>query len=124
MSDERVLRILTGAKTILVERGWCQGAYAKGGTPETKYSPTDPRAERFCVLGATIRAEWDAYPDGVKMDRSTVRHRTSIRLRQAVGEVSPDHLAPATYNDTPGRTREEMVAIIDKAIEKEAGGDE
>lgn len=124
MSDERVLRILTDAKTILVERGWCQGTYAMGGTPETKYSPTDPRAERFCVIGATVRAEWEAYPEGVKMDRSTVRHRVSVRLRQAVEEVSPDHPAPATYNDTPGRTREEMVAVLDKAIEKEESADE
>lgn len=124
MNDPGILRILRDAKTILVERGWCQGAYAKGGTPEGRFSSVDPRAERFCVVGAVLRAADEAYPEALITDRAILRLRAQLRMRQAAEEVLGEKTSPALYNDTPGRTRDEVVALIDKAIEMEEGDDE
>lgn len=92
--DDTDLSIVT--KTLLmardrIERGWCQGqAHAPHGV---------------CLLGALYDAP------GEKARKMAVS-RMMIAIKNtgfAAGSISE-------YNDVPGRTKEEILAIIDDAI--------
>lgn len=85
-----------------VEEGWCQGAAArdKGGLA---VAATSSDATRFCILGAINAARLD---NGV-----SVIGELYCALKCEAGESSL-----AGFNDAPGRTQEEVLALFDKAI--------
>lgn len=86
-----------------IERGWCQGYSAldaNGGLTRAE----GPDAVAFCAIGATQNhqhpgEEWAA------------RHL----LRLALGPRCDDG-GIAGYNDAPGRTKAEVLALFDTAI--------
>lgn len=109
-----VVKVLERAKELLNEKGWCQGELAKGEHGES-VDLLDPRAASFCLLGA-IRCQ---------RETTSVNARISagIHLASAVGSLRTDWLTVPDYNDAPGRTKEEIMEVLTKAIElaKEAG---
>jgi hypothetical protein len=81
---------------------WCQGVSARtgGGGPCT---PTSPHARAWCMLGLIEHFVGD---DGT-------RERVTDLLMRA---ISPDCWIPLhIYNDVPGRTVTEMIALLDTA---------
>lgn len=104
-SKEELIR----AKEVLIrgrarlEKGWCQGASARDENGYT-VGANLPVATSFCIFGALT------YED---------RYDGTLDARQLVREVLGAKLgdgAIATYNDAPGRTKEEVLALVDKAI--------
>ncbi len=83
-----------------IEKGWCKGAEAKdeGGR---SVPPDSAEAVAFCIFGATPGA---ALPP----------LRTALRVR--LGRPPWDPASLADYNDGPWRTKEEILALVDKAI--------
>lgn len=90
-----------------IEKGWCQGAYAKAADGES-VSACGPCATSFCIRGAVLAASPMDYP---------VRVSAYILLENAVEQItqSPgDSLA--YYNDAHDRTHVEVLAVFDAAI--------
>jgi len=100
MNKAEVLKILDETKKTLIERGWHQGYFAIDKRRK-HVSFMNESACAFCVLGAVFRAA------GTKPVAGPLN---------ALSAVAPGGSA-AAYNDAPGRTKEDMLALIDKAKE-------
>lgn len=103
-----VVKVLERAKELLNEKGWCQGDLAKGAHGES-VDLLDPRAASFCLVGA-IRCQRET----TSMD---ARLSAGIHLANVVGCLRGDWLTVPDYNDAPGRTKEEIMEVLSKAIE-------
>ncbi len=110
-----VVKVLERAKELLNEKGWCQGDLAKGAHGEA-VDLLDPHAAAFCLVGA-IRCQRET----TSMD---ARLSAAIHLANVVGRLREDWLTVPDYNDAPGRTKEEIMEVIAKAIELAKGADE
>jgi hypothetical protein len=96
----KVKEILVKAKDILCTKGWIQGTFEKDGA--------------CCALGALGNATGDVA--GCYFDEVEAEH--------VLRRVVPNGRIVA-FNDTPGRTKEEVLEAFDQAIalasaEKEA----
>lgn len=106
-TEEGAKKILRRARE-LVERGWCQGAYARGaeGQVVDKYGPA---ARSFCVLGAVDRASeryhYEARDVALRVLGTVMKELTGART-------------PGYYNDAYGRTQEDIVTLLKKAEER------
>ena len=92
----------------LVERGWCQGAFAVTSNG-VHTNPIDPDATCFCPLGAIRRACAPLFPQSYN-DRTV--HAVGTMLHTFIRASS----IPA-WNDAPGRTQAEVVAALKAAAE-------
>lgn len=102
--------VIEGLKSarVLLENGWTTRQTARNSRGEG-VSVYDPTACSFCVLGAVWRVGGYVSPLGGDMEELV---RRVIRARVPLG----NH-APGTYNDAEGRTKEEVLSVIDEAIE-------
>jgi len=97
--------LLRRAKSLLEERGWTQGVYARVGD-----RPCHPWADNptsFCSAGAVMAASQCVAQDGY----SHLAEKAVIALQGAIGGTV------AFFNDAPGRTKDEVLAAFDRAIE-------
>lgn len=93
--ESQVVRDLRAGRERLVTHGWCQHQTRDG--------------ERRCALGAVLT---------VTMDKRC--KKASITLERALREkLSRPFVSVASWNDEPGRTVEEVLALYDFAIERE-----
>jgi hypothetical protein len=87
----------------LIEKGWTQGRYF------------DDAKNAFCASGAIGEASGAWNDDGGN-------NRTHIGTEpwQIFSDVvkGPENLSIPIWNDTPGRTKEEVLAAFDTAIKK------
>lgn len=108
--------ILITAKSLLEERGWCQEVSQDLG-------------RRLCALGAVVVAvdgKEDFFMASLFLQRdNNPSYETFEQVATALAAaVVPDQSgalsAPVDvvrgYNDTPGRTKEEILALFDAAI--------
>lgn len=100
---DEVIRLLDAAKALLIEKGWAQGFYARDAAGEV-VSVEDPTACSFCAMGALVYVTQEA-------SRETSRSAFNAMERA----VSDGNIA--RYNDAPERTKEEVLALFDKAKE-------
>lgn len=94
------------AARALIERGWCQRNYAtdaRGLAVEER----DPSACAWCVLGAVWATEQASGSSDVL---ARLREAAKLRRRQL-----------HDWNDAPGRTRADVLALFDRVIAAEAG---
>lgn len=84
--DDRI-KVLERAKLILNEYGWCQGTYGDDSVG-------------YCIMGATS----EACPRGIPWSSivDTLQGLVTCRL--------------SAWNDAPGRTKEEVIDLLDSAI--------
>lgn len=98
------LETLQAARDLLDANEWCQGRY-------TRPCEDDPDKTGFCALGALIH--------------SNIGGRGYSAARLALLEALPLDDSPrqhvAEWNDTPGRTKNEVLALYDRAIGAERG---
>lgn len=85
----------------IIENGWCQGAHARSSSgvsvrPESSYG------ESYCLTGAALRVTND-FED---------RLPAYMAIRSVIGGVDI-----TTFNDAYGRTKGQVIAAIDSAIE-------
>ena len=103
--SEKVIQLLDGTKKLLIEKGWTQGVRARDRAGEPAPAG-DPRACSFCLLGAFARTCEES-----SVDSSNGRLRALLALWTAKATAK----GIAAYNDEPGRTKEDVIALIDKA---------
>ena len=87
----------------LLEAGWCQGALARAGN-NREVPPESSTAVRFCLVGAIQRVWQPATP--------------LWPLTVAINKALPGSTATSFWNDTPGRTKAQVLALVDRAIAK------
>lgn len=97
----------------MLQRGWCQGALSRDaeGVDCSAVIETGPPVS-WCMIGAVAGAVNDC----------------SILLYKAIDEIFADECLGGidSWNDEPGRTQAEVIAVFDRAIEmarEEAGGE-
>jgi len=105
--------VLTGAKTLLEEKGWTTRYLARnkdGGC----VNPFDDTAACFCAVGAIRRADRDG--GGAEW---VVRERTVEALRSTIpGNRYNGAFGISLYNDSPNTTKADVLSWFDRAIEK------
>lgn len=102
--DSNMKNILIEVRALLA-KGWCQKEYATTATgdPVSEY---DPRAASFCFLGAFHKAR-------NILGLHSSKH-PGITLTDYEQALHIDNVV--YYNDFPGRTKEEILALIDEAL--------
>lgn len=92
-----VVALLMAARETLVVHGWTQGAYRKGNA--------------FCAVGALAFNDYSASGDTVEKAKGILAKTLMVREGWA--------LSVSSWNDTPERTKEEVLALFDEAIAAE-----
>lgn len=112
MTSPSPVEVLQKARALL-EKGWCQGVAARTDKG-TSVSPRNRHATSFCVYGSLCCAGYEENMD----------------LHAAIDDIMFGRLEVYSFgawNDAPGRTQEEVLTLMDRAIDlarqKEAGGD-
>jgi len=90
----------------LVAKGWTQGCHAIS-TDGTACDPTAINACKWCLDGALIRAAREA-PE-------SIRYFDIKQVLKAANNWSYD-FRYADWNDVKGRTQDEVLSALDKAI--------
>lgn len=98
-SQEWIVQKLTEARA-LIEQGWCQGDYYEDSDCGTKY----------CAVGA-IRAAAEDQSYFYCLDY----------LGQVLGMITASLCNVPNWNDAPGRTQQEVLALYDRAIDLARG---
>jgi len=95
--SKSVIEVLKEAREK-IRQGWCQGGPARDHRDAT-ISTGDPNACKWCLFGAlmAVTDDWDG-------PRAAIKEFTGCSL--------------AEWNDAPGRTKAEVLALLDKAIER------
>ena len=83
----------------LIEKGWAQGAFAKDKYGET-VGTTDPTACQWCATGALMA-----------IVGKEARYSYCVKLLEEILQQSI-----IIFNDSRCRTKEEVLALYDKAI--------
>jgi len=97
-------QILQEARALLA-RGWCQGYFAKDEAGHN-VTENDPGAVCWCAVGATLRAA-----HVLRFDNSEALLALRVLGAEIRSWVIPN------WNDAEGRTKEEVLAAFDRAIE-------
>lgn len=92
-----VKEVLKAARWIIDNVGWCQGYYRKNAQGQDVYD--DSQAACFCSVGALLAVE------------TSNQNLTTIAENLLNKDV-------VTWNDTPGRTKEEILKGFDLAIQR------
>lgn len=98
----RVVEAVEYAKGVLNRYGWCQGNLAIDSLGKA-VGVKSPSACAFCTFGALWRTEYER-PD--LKEAVIVAERVLYHLVSAV----------ANWNDTPGRTKEDVLVLLDRTI--------
>lgn len=104
-------KVLIRTKELL-SKGWCKSRYHltvkeqlagrwNGACP----NPNEINFDRYCLMGAVYQAAEDVNYSG---STSVI----ALMIRQAIGCKT----AITHWNDHPDRTKEEVLAVVDKAI--------
>lgn len=100
-----LLTDLVAVRDLLSPEGaWTQGAYARDGERQAIISADDPAAVCWCIDGAIDRVIGYRHHE-CRADRAG----QAISKAAGAGKVG--------WNDTPGRTQAEVIAMLDRAIE-------
>ena len=92
--ETEVTRWLIDGRENLLRLGWCSGgAYGSSGS--------------VCMLAAL--PVWGRVNDHME--------RAADVLQAAIYQIFADKMAIAAWNDIPGRTLDEVIAVYDRAIE-------
>lgn len=91
----------------LVAKGWTQGAY---GRTDAGLTCMGESAVCFCAAGALL------WPDG--LERKTAFSLLAKELPTEFLMIDTPVLALVAFNDSPGRTQAEILALYDRAIAK------
>lgn len=107
------LQALKNSKEILCNRKkWTKESFARTADGSS-CSSIDPKAECFCLLGATYRAKNDL---GVAPEVS-FGIVTGYYVQRALDSIlGARDTTPPEYNDDPARTYEEVMEVLDLAI--------
>lgn len=109
MKNEKEVMLLTLARDIIAAPGaFTKGVFARG--PDGyRCDWTNPGATCYCAVGALLKAEVE-----LRLDHNDTYMRVAQKLN-SVGNIGINGLD--VFNDLPGTTQEDVVALFDKTIE-------
>jgi len=98
----------------LIERGWCQGAFARradgSAVRPIAWDTLEPTYSAYCPRGAILaQLPWSLDPQFGELVELFER---ANRLEAS----TPDKSAVVAWNDAPGRTQADALAAFDRAI--------
>ena len=112
MKATTVKEVLIAARWILQHYGWVQGTFYLTTyglrVPSIKALEPGDTLKACCLTGALRLVEVEDRIHGLF-------DRTYDLVRQSAQEA---RWGVSNWNDTPGRTKEEVIALLDKAIAK------
>lgn len=100
----------------LIKAGWTQGAGARN--KHGLIVPTrDETATCYCLDGALYK-NINPYMGNQDLDTIDGRARSTIRhvINKKYGPSKYSHNYIILFNDTPGRTKEEVIEVLEEAI--------
>lgn len=115
-----VLDVLKGGLRLIQTVGWCQRWYSYAADSEghrQRCAPECEQAECFCLAGCLYRAAHDL---GCR-DYLPLISAARLRLRSVLYNLDCKLEAPV-WNDCPGRTKEQVEALLKVAIHDEELG--
>lgn len=108
-------KVLEAARNVKarLEQGWCQSAFARTAAGES-CGERSQDACSWCISGAMSLELNIAAP---------TEYNLYLTLRGALneaiaGETGRHDVSVTRYNDWPGRTKEEVLSLVDRAIAK------
>lgn len=102
--DLNSLQVLQTARKFLDDYGWIQGDYGHEDIG-------------FCAIGAIWTAVWKFFPRGTGEQRERGGRLAGRAAKQLKDSIAwPFSSTLASWNDEPGRTKEEVLALFDSAI--------
>lgn len=102
MSKESNHQVLKRARKLLdKESAWTKWTFARDAN-DAPVDATDPKACKFCLIGALERAAWDMCLPGWVGAVPALTDATAASI--------------PVWNDNPTRTHAEVIAALDKAI--------
>lgn len=102
MSQAKTVKeFLVAAQWILENKGWCQGYYRKNAAGQHVYVDAD--AASFCSIGAL----WAVEAASPHLLREAETLLSKIVKKDVI-----------MWNDTPGRTKEEILNVFEQAIKE------
>ena len=105
--------LLTEAKKLLETKGWNQFSLARDKHGQSTFYD-DTEACSYCAVGAV----WAASKIPNAMHTSTPEYASVASTIQLLQSVIPGNAYTSSWNDVPGRTKEEVLTLFDTAIEK------
>jgi len=113
-----VTELLTEARARIA-RGWTQGANARdaSGCVADDWSAA---AVCWCAMGALAVSGYPRRPSGGALSRAVAELAASLPVdtgRDAIG-IGARAMVLAGWNDAPLRTREDVLELYDRAIER------
>lgn len=113
--ESKVIAVLDEMARLLTEKGWTQRAFAR----TQDGAPTDWRSDiacSFCLRGALRAAAADLpYNAGTEAIYRLHRALREVLPRESLGAYLDGYVDIISFNDTPGRTREEVLDLIERA---------
>ena len=121
------LQLLTRGRE-LIEAGWTQGVFARDakGEPLDSYDP-EASPTCYCTIGAVHRAAFEFQLEDIHAGAlGEGRYRALKAIQRAVvtnhrdlypGRMILEKVWVGAWNDAEDRTKEEVLAVYDKAIE-------
>jgi hypothetical protein len=103
-----IIQALKKTRTLL-RKGWCQGNYARNPFGMST-SLWDPDACSWCLTGAILRSCEDN-------SLSYEVHKVLARITpRKFGTMKDVHNKLSSWNDHDGRTKEEVIKLVSRAI--------
>jgi YD repeat-containing protein len=104
---------------LLADNGWTQHGYARNAEG-TIVGITDPSATQFCLVGALMRAcDINEVESSLALPVATMKLiQKEIGYHMEYWENLHSSYVLTNFNDRPGRTVREVIAVIKKAAEK------
>ena len=92
----------------LISKGWCQKAPAR--TKRGAWcQPSSDHADKFCIIGAIDKICF--------MGRPTLE---ATHLYLNTHEILEKYCHPTAWNDEPGRTKKQVLNLLDNIIQQES----
>lgn len=95
----------------LIRKGWTQNAYARDKDDNITYI-ADQHACSWCLTGALHRASLDSSTLG----KNFMLVHQRLEVRQLLEAHANGSLS--SFNDSPKRTKEDVLALIDKVMDE------
>jgi len=110
------VKILRRARK-LIDRGWTQYTYARTRS-EKRISPYSVHAKKFCVLGALLAASNEKPKNTKKKEQWLENFCACIRPKYFSKNQEDMFDFLLTWNDVPGRTKQQVLAVLDRIIRR------
>lgn len=112
-TEPTAVHILSYALALLAQKGWTQGTGARNAKGVTLHC-ISPEATTFCSIGALDRARFDL--------RAPME--ANAKAESILESCIPGKFRITTWNDIRGRTKTQVLAKFQEALQKAKRGQE